>query len=462
MPVQRPSSPRAFRHRNYRLFWSGQAVSLVGTWMQSVAQAWLVLTLTNDPFMLGLLSAAQWAPVLIFGVFGGVFADALPKRRVLVVTQAVQMTLAFTLGTLAWTGLVQEWHVLVLALLLGCTSVIDIPTRQAFVYEMVGRDDLPNAVALNTAAFNASRIVGPAMAGLAVAAFGAPVAFLVNGLSFLGVIGSLFMMRAAELQPASLAPMPHSVGAVFVSLREGLAYIRTTPGVLLPLLVLGIVSTVAMNFQVVIPPLARDVLQAGPQGFGFLMAATGFGALLAAVLMATGIRPSVKSILGGAMTLGVFSLILAWSRSMPVSLVAMFITGFGGITMAMGTNTLIQVAVPNQLRGRVMSVFATIFAGTTPIGGIFQGTLAATLSTPVSIFTGGVLAILVTLTAAVASVRMGLMGRPGTPSRAIEPGLAAEPRHPAEPGLAPEADPATRAAMAAEPSLAAEPERTER
>lgn len=412
MPVLRPSAPRAFRHRNYRLFWSGQAVSLVGTWMQSVAQAWLVLTLTDDPFMLGLLSAAQWAPVLFFGIFGGVFADALPKRRVLVVTQAVQMLLAFTLGTLAWTGLVQEWHVLVLALLLGCTSVIDIPTRQAFVYEMVGREDLPNAVALNAASFNASRIVGPAIAGLAVAAFGAPIAFLLNGLSFLAVIGSLFLMRPAELQPANLAPMPRTIGAVFVSLREGLAYIRTTPHVLLPLMVLGIVSTVGMNFQVVIPPLARDVLEAGPQGFGFLMAATGFGALLAAVILASGVRPSVRGVLGGAFTLGVFSIVLAMSRSMPLSLVAMFLTGFGGITMAMGTNTLVQVSVPNQLRGRVMSVFATIFAGTTPIGGIFQGTLASTISTPVSIFVGGVLAILVALAATVASIRMGLVRSP--------------------------------------------------
>ncbi len=405
-----PAGTRAFRHRNFRLYWSGQALSLVGTWMQSVAQAWLILTLTNDPFMLGLLSAVQWGPVLLFGLFGGVLADALPKRRVLIVTQSIAMVLAFTLGILALTGAVQEWHVLLLALLLGINNIVDLPTRQSFVYEMVGREDLANAVALNAASFNASRIVGPAVAGLAIAAFGVPLAFIINGFSFMGTIGSLIAMRPAELRTPPRTALPRSPAAVLGTLGEGLGYVRRTPHVLLVLLVLGLVSTVGMNFSVVIPPLARDILHAGPEGFGFLMAATGFGALLATVLLVVG-RPSVTTVIAGALLLGVISMVLAFSRVMPLSLAAMFLIGLGGITMAMGTNTTVQMSVPNELRGRVMSVYTTIFAGTTPIGGLFQGSIASGLGTDVSIFVGGLLSVVIALAAGFVAWRQGLLRR---------------------------------------------------
>ena len=412
LPLRIPAGTRALRHRNYRLYWTGQLVSLIGTWMQSVAQAWLILTLTNDPFMLGLLSVAQWGPVLVFGLFGGVLADALPKRRVLLVTQAVSMLLAFALGILSLTGVVQEWHVLFLALLLGVINIVDLPTRQAFVFEMVGREDLPNAVALNAASFNASRIVGPAIAGLAIAAFGVPLAFIFNGLSFMGTIGSLLAMRPAELSPTPRTALPRSAAAVLETLGQGLGYIGRTPHVLIVLLVLGLVSTAGMNFSVVIPPLARDILHAGPEGFGFLMAATGFGALLASVLLVVG-RPRVATVLAGALLLGALEMLLSASRWMPLSLSAMFLMGLGGITMAMGTNTLVQMSVPNELRGRVMSVYTTIFAGTTPIGGLFQGALASSFGTDVSILVGGLVCVLIALAAGTVAWRWGLLGSRG-------------------------------------------------
>ncbi len=199
---------RALHHRNFRLFWSGQLVSLIGTWMQSVAQGWLVLVLTDDPFMLGLVAAAQFTPVLVFGLFGGIVADGLPKRRTLVATQSVAMTLAFILAFLTATHTVQVWHILVLAFLLGCSNAVDMPTRQAFVIEMVGREDIGNAVALNSAIFNAARIVGPAIAGLTIGAFDISIAFFVNGLSFLAVIASLLLMREGELGTVVRAAMP--------------------------------------------------------------------------------------------------------------------------------------------------------------------------------------------------------------------------------------------------------------
>ncbi len=415
MPLRIPAGTRALRHRNYRLYWSGQLVSLIGTWMQTVAQAWLILTLTNDPFMLGLLSVAQWGPVLILGLLGGVLADALPKRRVLLVTQTISMLLAFALGILSLTGAVQEWHVLVLALLLGMINIVDLPTRQSFVYEMVGREDLPNAVALNAASFNGSRIVGPAVAGLAIAAFGVPLAFLFNGISFLGTIGSLLAMRTSELAPGPRTALPRSPAAILETLSEGLGYIRRTPHVLIALLVLGLVSTAGMNFSVVIPPLARDILHAGPEGFGFLMAATGFGAVLASVLLVV-FRPRVATVLAGAVLLGVMEILLATSRWMPLSLALMFLMGLGGITMAIGTNTVVQMSVPNQLRGRVMSVYTTIFAGTTPIGGLFQGSLASSFGTDVSIFAGGLVAVVIALGAAAVAWRWGLLGSRAGPA----------------------------------------------
>ena len=281
---------RALRHRNYRLFFSGQLVSLIGTWMQSVAQGWLVLQLTGDPFWLGVVAAAQFGPVLVLGLFGGLIADHLPKRRTLIACQAVAMILAFALFALTATHTVHVSHIVVLALLLGAVNAIDMPTRQAFAVEMVGRGDIGNAVALNSAVFNGARVVGPAIAGLTIAATDISLAFLINGLSFLGVIVAYLSMREDDLTSPALLARPTTASEVVANLGEGLRYVRTTPAVLLPILVIGLVSTFGMNFSVTIPALARDVLHVGAEGFGFLMAATGIGSFVVAIGIAFGRR----------------------------------------------------------------------------------------------------------------------------------------------------------------------------
>jgi MFS family permease len=389
----------ALRHRNYRLFFVGQLISLVGTWMQSVAQAWLVLALTGSPFVLGLVAAAQFTPVLIFGLFGGLLADHLPKRRTLIVTQLSSMTLAFVLALLIATNSIQVWHIFVLALLLGLTNAIDMPTRQAFSVEMVGREDVSNAVALNSAIFNAARIVGPAIAGLSIAAFGTSLAFFLNGLSFLAVIFGLWLMRDEDLRSPPAIPRPTTVAAVFQNLAEGLLYVRQTRLVLLAVGVVGLVATFGMNFNVLVPAMAKDVLNAGADGFGFLMAASGVGSLLAALGLAFFGRPRPAVIVGGGLVLGVLEVAFALSRSFPLSLLCMFGIGAGGIAMAATANTTIQLSVPDHLRGRVLSVYTTVFAGSTPIGGIAMGAIAASAGTPTALMLGGAVSALVCVAA---------------------------------------------------------------
>jgi MFS family permease len=393
---------RAFRHPNYRLFFGGQLVSLIGTWVQQVAQAWLVLLLTGDPFWLGVVAAAQFVPVLAFGLFAGILADALPKRQTLMVVQAVMMVLAITLAVLTFSGVVEVWMIVVLALLLGCANAIDMPVRQAFVVEIVGRADIGNAIVLNSAMFNSARVIGPAVAGLTIGAFGPATAFAINAVSYLAVIAGLGMMRDADLRtPVGLA-RPHSRSEVGAQLREGIGYVRQTPPVLLAIVVLGLVSTFGMNFTVVVPVLAREVLQAGASGFGFLMAASGIGSVLAAVWLAVaGGPPRPSRLVGGALVLGVAEIVLAVSNVFPVSILLMVLIGAGGITMAATANTMIQLNVPDGLRGRVMSVFTTVFAGSSPIGGMFIGTTASVAGIAIAVAIGGGLTVVVALAALV-------------------------------------------------------------
>jgi MFS family permease len=380
---------RAFRHRNYRLWFVGQSISGIGTWMQMVAQSWLVLALTGDPFMIGVVAAAQYSPVLAFGLFGGLVADGLPKRRVLLATQSVFGACALLLWLLSATGAVQVWHVALVAFGFGLTNAIDMPVRNSFSVEMVGREDVSNAVALNSALFNAARIVGPAVAGLTIGAFGVSIAFLVNGLSYLAVIMALLLMRPTELQSPPTIPRPASVGAVLGSLAEGLGYVRRTPIVLLAVVLVGTVSTFGMNFTVLMPALARDVLGTDASGYGFLMSASGLGALAAALWIASA-RRSRQMLIGlGALLLGLMEIVLGFSRLYPLSLLAMLLVGFGSVSMTATANATVQLHVPDQLRGRVMSVYMTIFVGSTPIGSLIVGAIASRLGTDVAVSFGG-------------------------------------------------------------------------
>ena len=423
---------RALRHRNYRLFFVGQLVSLIGTWMQMVAQSWLVLQITGDPFWLGVVAAAQFGPILVLGLFGGLIADGLPKRQTLAVTQVVSMILAFILFGLTAGHVAEVWHVVVLALLLGVVNSIDMPTRQAFVVEMVGREDIGNAVALNSAVFNGARIVGPAVAGLTIGATDISVAFLINAISFMAVIVAYLRMDDAELRHPPRLARPTNVRGVFADLGEGLRYVGRTPPVLLPIFVIGLVATFGMNFSVVIPALARDVLNAGAEGYGFLMAASGVGSLVAALTIAFSGRNRLALIGIGGAALGVAELVLAGSESYAISLVAMFVVGAGGIAMAATGNTSIQVTVPDALRGRAMSVYTTVFAGSTPVGGLFAGLLASAYGVPFSVAVGGAGSLIVGLAgyAWYRRIRATIPKAPATPARGGRDGTASltEPR----------------------------------
>jgi MFS family permease len=385
---------RAFRQRNYRLFFGGQLVSLVGTWMQQVAQAWLVLQLTHDPVWLGIVAAAQFLPVMVLGLFAGVAADALPKRRVLIATQTSMMVLAAILTVLVATDVVQVWMILVLAFLLGIANAIDMPTRQAFAVELVGREEVGPAVALNSAMFNAARVLGPAAAGLAIGAFGVAVAFGINALSFLAVIVGLAMMNERELHVGARIDRPTSFKAVVANLREGLRYVWRTPVVLLAVTVVGAVATLGMNFNVLMPAFTQDVMHADATVFGFLMAASGVGSLLAALWLVFGGRPRPPRLASGAIILGLASIALAGTTVYGLALVLMVLIGFGSIFMAATGNTTIQTAVPDQLRGRVMSVYTTVFSASVPVGGILMGAVASAAGVAVAIALGGVLSLL--------------------------------------------------------------------
>jgi MFS family permease len=433
--VKLTAAGRALHHRNYRLFFFGQLISQTGTWMQTVAQGWLLGTLVGwDKAVLyiGLLAVVQFLPVLTLGLFGGIIADIWPKRRTVIGTQLALGLLALTLGLLAYFHVVAVWHVFVLAFLLGLVNTVDMPTRQSFVMEMVGGDDIANAVALNSAVFNGARIVGPAIAGILIGLVGTALCFILNGLSYGAVVVGLLAMHERELMPASRLQMPRNVTAVRSNLGEGLSYVRATPMVLLVLVVGGFVGTFGMNFNVVLPILAASVLNVGPQGAGAMYAAMGAGALVAALSVAMLERPRLRILLGGGIVLGVSELVLAATTSYPIALVAVFVAGIGAIATAISANSLVQIVVPGPLRGRVMSVYTTVFAGSTPIGNGLTGGFGGLWGVPVALVMNGAVVIAAEAAAAVAVLRGGIRVG-GGPRRDHERGSAPTPAAPSYP-----------------------------
>jgi MFS family permease len=406
--VKLTAAGRALHHRNYRLFFFGQLISVTGTWMQTVAQGWLLGTLVgwNQAVLyIGLLAVVQFLPVLLLGLFGGIIADIWPKRRTVIGTQVTLGLLALTLGLLAYFHLVVVWHVFVLAFLLGLVNTVDMPTRQSFVMEMVGGDDIANAVALNSAVFNGARIVGPAIAGVLIGLVGTALCFVLNGLSYGAVVVGLLVMHEHELMPAPRLEMPRNLTAVHSNLGEGLSYVRNTPLVLLVLAVGGFVGTFGMNFNVVLPVMAASVLNVGSSGYGFLSAAMGAGALVAALAVATLQRPRLGVLIGGGIVLGAAELVLASTKSYPVALAAVFIAGVGAIATSASANSLIQITVPGPLRGRVMSVWTTVWAGTTPIGSGLTGGVGGLFGVPVALVMDGAVVLAAEAVAAVAVLR---------------------------------------------------------
>lgn len=370
----RPGVPRTFRALrgyNYRLYYSGLLISLIGTWMQTTAQAWLVLDLTDSPLALGSVIALQFLPYLLFSLPAGVIVDRFPKPRLILVTQSLAMVQALMLAALVFTGAVEIWHVYVLAGLLGLNNSIDNPARQSFLSELVRREDLPNAVALNSTLFNSARIVGPSVGGLLIAVAGVGACFLVNGLSYLAVLAGLLLMRRDLLKPAltKRAPFLRQIG-------EGLGYVRRTPDLLLPLLLMTVIGMFGYNFTVVLPLLARYALDANPVEFGALTSAMGAGSLIGALVVATLQRTSWRVILWGAAGFSLLEAAVALSRWYVPTLVLLAVLGLCGIAFTTGINTTLQLSSTPEFRGRVMSLYVMVFGGSTPIGGLITGGLA--------------------------------------------------------------------------------------
>jgi MFS family permease len=401
-PVEHPRSHFAralisLEHRNFRLFWSGQLISLIGTWMQTTGQAWLVLQITKSAWALGLVGALQFLPVMLFSLFGGVLADRVPKRTVVVFTQSFALLQATVLWFLVATGTVQLWHIFVLATLLGITNSIDMPTRQSFVAEMVGRDDLSNAVALNSSVFNMARIIGPGLGGLIIAWLGIAPLFLLNALSFIPVIIGLVMIDVKQLHTA-IKPIAQQVTVAKVgtikSIREGLAYIRQKPSVFLIIVVVGIISLFGINFNVVLPLFATTVLHAGPAGFGFISSAFGVGSLLSALWLAwTNKKPDISFLLLASIVFCVLEIIFALSHWYQFSLILIACVGFSQIAFTAIANTTLQTVTPDHLRGRIMSVYMLVFNGSIPLGNLFTGGLVSLFGAPVALIAGGALSL---------------------------------------------------------------------
>jgi MFS family permease len=373
---------RAFRNYNYRLYWSGQFVSQCGTWMQNIAQGWLVLQLTNSAFALGLVTALQQLPVLLMGLLGGVIADRVPKYRLLVVTQTVMAVLALILAVDVTAHTVQIWHIYLLATGLGIATAINNPAQQAFTVEMVGKDDLLNAIALNSMQFNSARIVGPAIAGVLIAAVGMALCFYLNALSFVAVIVALLLMRPSEFRLSGAAVHGGSMGAQLV---EGMTAIRRVP-LLLTLFLLTLAAGIfAYQSNVIIPLIADQVLHKGAAVYGLMTSAMGIGAVAAAFALAFGRSAKLKLAMCGILGLVCCLLLLAWSRFIPLSLLAL--VGMGGGMMAYSTqvNTTVQIGVPDAVRGRVMSVYMLVQQGSQPLGAFLTGAVAAGIGAPLAV-----------------------------------------------------------------------------
>jgi MFS family permease len=387
---------RSLRVRNYRLFATGQVVSLSGTWAQRVAQDWLVLELSGSSGVaLGVTTALQFLPMLLFGLYGGVLADRYDKRRMLIAAQGVMGALALLLGVLDLSGAVQLWHVYVLAFLLGLASVVDTPVRQAFVVEMVGPTDLANAVSLNSATFNGARILGPALAGLAITGIGTGWVFLANAASFAAVLGGLLAMRPADMHDAHRTPRAKG------QLREGLAYVRSRPDLVVLIGLVGMVGMFGFNFQITLALVAKETFGRGAGAYGLLSAMLAVGALLGALSSARrSEHPRQRVLFASALAFGLLELVLGLLPSYLLLVVLLIPTGAAMLVFTTTANTLVQTSCAPELRGRVMSLYLLVFLGGTPIGAPVIGALAEAFGPRWSLLAGGGVSALAAVAAA--------------------------------------------------------------
>lgn len=377
----------SLKNRNYRYYWMGQTVSLIGTWMQSTAQGWLIYQLTGSSFYLGLVSALGTLPVLFFSLFGGALADRVPKRRLLLFTQSVLSLQALTLGVLVFTGVIQIWHVMLLSLLLGFMNAIDAPTRQSFIFELVGKDLLMNAIGLNSISFNTARILGPVIAGILISAVGLAHCFIINGISYLATILALISMRIPDVARASKEEQ------ITKSVKEGLGFVRKRLDIFSLLAIVASSSLFAFSYTALMPVFAGDVLKTGATGLGGLMSAVGVGALLGALNVAsmTNRAKGARVAFIANLTLSLSLILFSFSRWYWLSLFFLSGVGFSMITQNSTVNNLIQTNTPDHMRGRVMGLYNITFMGLAPLGNLLAGTIAQFAGAPIAVLIGAII-----------------------------------------------------------------------
>ena len=401
---------RALHYRNYRLFFGGQSISLIGTWMQQLAMSWLVYRLTNSALLLGVVAFSSQIPIFLFASIAGVYADRWNRYRILVVTQTLAMIQALILAFLTLIGAIHVWHIIVLSIFLGVINAFDMPTRQSFIVELIEKaEDLGNAIALNSLMFNGARLVGPAVAGILIGFLGEGVCFLINGISFLGIVFALIAIKVPARKKLVRASR-----RIWQDLREGYSYAFGFAPIRYILLQLGLMSFMGMSYTVLMPIFAKDILHGGPHTLGFLMAASGIGALTGSIYLA-----SRQTILGlgrfiayASAIFGMGLIAFSLSQVFIVSLMMMFITGFGMIVQMASSNTILQSIVEEDKRGRVMSIYATAFIGMAPLGNLFAGTLASWIGASNTLIVSGIVCIIGSLIFAVNLPQMRKEVRP--------------------------------------------------
>lgn len=380
---------RSLRHYNYRLYWIAQLISVSGTWMQNVAVAWLVVTLTGSAVALGTATALQFLPILFLSLFAGVLIDRLPKRKIIIATQSVSAVQAFILWALVASKVITLWEIYTLSLLIGLANAFDQPGRQAFVAEMVPDEDVGNAIALNSLLFNAARTLGPAVAGFTIAAVGVAPSFLINGISFLAIIVALLMMKKSQLRSFG-----SKVGfKMKEGLKEGISFAVNEPTIASLLIVLIFVGTFGYNFNTVLPLLTRFVMNGGPKMFGVLTSSLGIGSMLGALIVAGRQKPTRRFIYFFAIVFGVMDIAISFSHSYILTVIFLVSLGVASIAYIASTNTALQLQSPKELRGRIMGLYVVIFAGSTPIGALFTGFVADLLGTVPMILIEGLLCL---------------------------------------------------------------------
>jgi MFS family permease len=376
---------RALRHRNFQLFFSGQLISLVGTWMQNVAQAWLVYRMTGSALLLGAVGFSNQIPVLLFAPIGGTTVDRVNRQRLVIATQTVSMILAAVLAWLTLSRRVEVWHIFVLAALLGVVNAFDIPGRQAFLIDMVGREDLMNAIALNSSMFNGARVVGPAVAGILIAKIGEGWCFAANAISYIAVIVGLLLMNVR-------CPLRSNISSLLADIAEGFRWANSVKVIRALLLLIGLISLVGMPYTILMPVFADKILHGGARGLGILMGATGVGALLGALTLAskTGVKGLGRLAAWSCGGFGIGLILFSFSRWFWLSTALLLPVGYSVMLQMASTNTLIQTMVPDQLRGRVMALYSMMFMGMAPFGALLGGALAHRMGAPTAVAVGGI------------------------------------------------------------------------